>query len=123
MGLIYNRISLKFQNKKSNKGKIMTGKKLSKQKLDSLVNEIRREMQGHFVPPKRKTKLPGKVTPNSFNQNLRGVPGNSRARGIVGIMLMADASETGTLLATEATKSRLKFSSQHCDTTRSNYLV
>jgi len=96
------------------------------QLLDSLVKEIRREMESHFCPPKKHTKLSGKISPNSFNQNLKGVPGgpmNTRGRIIGAIMKMSEAEETGTLLASKTVLARLHLSGHHCDTTRSNYLV
>lgn len=104
----------------------------SKAELEYLVQALRREretiqeMQSHAVPPKRHTKLSGKVSPNSFAKNLRGVPGgplNSSVRLIFGTRKMIDAEETGTVIAGPTILGRLKYSSRNCDTTRSNYLV
>lgn len=104
----------------------------SKAELAALVKilqrerETIREMQGHAVPPKKHTKLSSKVTPNSFNKSLRGVPGgpfNSSVAIIFGIRKMIDAEETGTVIAGPTIMARLKFSGRHCDTTKSNYLV
>lgn len=82
----------------------------------SLVNQIRAEMGSHAVPPKRRTKVGYKANGNSFNRNLRGVPGG-------GIMKMADAAETGTVLANSSTLARLENSPRNCNTTKGNYIV
>lgn len=98
----------------------------SKAELDALIKTIRKEMQSHAVPPKRRTKLTTKMTENSFNKNLHGVPGgpmNSPVRILFAIRKMIDAEETGTIIAGPTILRRLQSSGQHCDTTKSNYLV
>lgn len=95
--------------------------------LGDLVANLRKvtsEMQTHSTPAKRRTKLTGKVTPNSFDACLKGVPGGGLdLRWTSSLLRLADEEETGTKIATEATEQRLQRSAKNCDTTKSNYLV
>jgi hypothetical protein len=81
-------------------------------------------MKHSSIPPKRRTKLAGKSSPNSFNQNLKGVPGSGRYGWTwSAIQKMVDHPETGTRTASEGEKQRLKYTAQNSYTTKGNYIV
>lgn len=92
------------------------------EELDRRIKTVMTTMKLSAIPPKRRTKLPYKASPNSFNKSLRGVPGSSRF-GLTWSVLqkMADHPETGTRLATGAEK--LDQSAQNSYTTKGNYIV
>lgn len=103
----------------------------SKQKPDDHLEQLDRRIKGILksmtqsgIPSKRHTKLPGKVTPNSFNQNLKGVPGSGRFGWTwSALQKMADHPETGTKLATPGQEERLTRSTENGYTTKGNYIV
>lgn len=90
--------------------------------LDRRIRAALAIVKHNAIPPKRRTKLSGKVTPNSFNQNLKGVPGGGRFGWSWAVLQkMADHPETGTRLATG--KEKLDRSAENSFTTKGNYIV
>lgn len=80
---------------------------MSKKELQDKVREIQLRVlrqreatlkRGNdYVPTKKKSKPLGYKMQNTFERNLRGVPGGSMSRGVgVAIMKMAQAPTTGT---------------------------
>lgn len=92
--------------------------------LDRRIKAIIAAMTKSSIPPKRRTKLSGKTSPNSFNQNLKGVPGGGRFGWSWAVLQkMADAPETGCKLATPAQEVKLEKSPDNSFTTKGNYIV
>jgi hypothetical protein len=94
------------------------------EQLDRRIKAILAQMQRSSVPSKRHTKLPGKTSPNSFNQNLKGVPGSGRFGWTwSALQKMADHPETGCKLATPAQEKNLAQSGDNSYTTKGNYIL
>ena len=86
-------------------------------KYKRLAAEARR----HEVPSKAQVKRAAapKMTPNSFDLNLKGVPGSNRPW--LHTVKAVTAKHTGTQVANEATLGRLQHSSRTANTTQGNY--
>lgn len=90
--------------------------------LDKLLRELRKKQGGlkstGAVPYKKKSKPVGYKMQNTFEKNLRGVPGGSRSR--TGSMIrMIDAPNTGTKLGPEIGMLR---SAHNANTTQGSYV-
>ena len=84
--------------------------------LKSRKIRVASEMKSHDAPCKKYTKHASKAAPNSFNTNLKGVPGGDR-RGGFNIVAAIAAEHTGTRVATAPEEKRLVNSARNCDTT------
>lgn len=89
------------------------------QQLVSGLSMVTREMQTHAVPAKKRTK--GKrAHENTFDQQLRGVPGG---RGGIGFLKMCEAEHTGTKTMSHEDQKRLGLikSAQNSNTTSTQH--
>jgi hypothetical protein len=94
------------------------------QELDNRIRRALQQVKHSSIPPKRRTKTSGKATPNSFDQNLKGVPGGGRYGFSWAVLQrMADHPDTGTRIASLEQEIRLKLSEENSYTTRGNYIV
>lgn len=75
------------------------------------------------IPPKKHTRLPGKMQ-NTFQENLRGVPGAGYKVGTYWwYQKMIEAEDTGCRVATAEQERRLEHSATNSNTTQGNYVT